>query len=126
VNDQNGVVPFFDWMARYIGVLVPMALAVTGGLIAIFHRYKTSVTAELKQSERNVEMEVAKVWSEIRNVLAQQSTHISEIAVLKVEQRNTCARLEEIKNMLHETNQTMTALYKEVVRRPSHERGETS
>ena len=62
-------------------------------------------------------LELAKVWAEIRNVLAQQSTHISEIAVLKVEQRNTLTRLEEIRTMVHDTNQKIDALFKEVVRR---------
>lgn len=117
LNEPNTGIPVFDWMVRYIGVLIPAGIAIVGGLIAIFHRYKMSVTAELQQSERNVDMEIAKVWAEIRNVLAQQSVHISDIAVLKVEQRNTWTSLVEIKTMVHDTNQKIDALFKEVVRR---------
>lgn len=106
-------------MGRYIGVIAPSILALIGGLFAVFHRYKTSIAMDIKETEHNVELEIAKVWAEIRNVLALQSTHISEIAVLKVEQRNTWTRLEEIKSMVHETNKKIDALFKEVVRRVS-------
>lgn len=119
LNEPNGSIPFFDWMVRYSSVLIPAGVAMVGGLFAIFHRYKMSVEDALKNSEHSVDMEVAKVWAEIRNVLAQQSTHVSEIAVLKVEQRNTSASLTEIKAMVHDTNTKIDALFKEVVRRAS-------
>lgn len=118
MNESTGI-PFFDWIGRYINIIVPSILALVGGLIAIFHRYKMSIAADMKDSEHSVDLEIAKVWAEIRNVLAMQSAHISKIAVLEVEQRNTWMSLEEIKNMVHDTNQKIDALFKEVVRRAS-------
>ena len=112
-------IPFFDWMVRYIGVIVPSVLAIIGGLIAIFHRYRMAIAADMKYSQHSMDLEIAKVWAEIRNILAMQVVHVSDIAVLKVEQRNTWARLEEIKSMVHDTNQKIDALFKEVVRRAS-------
>lgn len=117
MNESYTGITFFEWMAKYIGVIVPSVLGILAGLVAIFHRYKMSIEADLKCSEHNVDLEIAKVWAEIRNVLAMQSAHISKIAVLEVEQRNTWSRLEEIKSMVHDTNQKIDALFKEVVRR---------
>ena len=119
MNEPNASIPFFDWLGRYIGILVPLFLAFVGGLFAVFHRYRMSVAADLKDSEHSVDLEIAKVWAEIRNVLAMQSAHISKIAVLEVEQRNTWSRLDEIKHMVHDTSEKIDALFKEVVRRAS-------
>lgn len=130
---------FFDWMVRFL--IVPVGIALTGAFYAMIKRYRDSIAQAMKthhdeldaclekhkkqtdeamtRIERHADLEFAKVWAEIRSVLSMQATQISEIAVLKVEQRNTWSRLEEIKDMVHETNSKLDKLLTGLVHRSS-------
>lgn len=125
---MNDGIPFFDWMIKYIGVIVPTVVAIVGGLFALAARYRKSVAADLqeskdetkesiKESNQHYELEVAKLWAQLREILAMQSTHTSNIAVLDVEQKNTWKQLEDIKDMVKNTNGKIDDLFNIIVKR---------
>lgn len=110
MNESNTGIPFFEWLGRYISVIVPAIMAVVGGLFVLTNRYKESVAKQLSLSRDEIDGEFSKVWSEMRNNISVQTVQGSDIAVLKAEQKNTVYQLNEIKETTYATNRKIDGL----------------
>lgn len=68
--------------------------------------------AETHVADASMDMEkrLASILADVRHLGNIQAIHISEIAVLKNDQRNTCQRLEEIRDLIRDSNAKFESL----------------
>lgn len=90
-------IPFFDWVVRYLGAIVPIIMGLVAGLIALFRRYKMSVAEQLTAAEKSSDREFGKVWSEMRILISIQGTHVTQIALLQTKHLDLVMQLTDIK-----------------------------
>lgn len=110
MNEPTQGIPFFDWLGRYISIIVPAILAVCAGLFTLADRYKRSVAKQLADARVDIDRELASVWREMRTHIAIQTVQSSDVAVLKAEQRNTHEQLEDIRDTTNDTNKKVDGL----------------